>query len=119
MKSNFQSRIDSISLSTILKYYKSKGIIIRSKSSLIDLAIEQLCAILVGNGKVEIFKTEVEALNFMKQCGLLEKGNKELIKVLQKESLHDEGFDPTYINGEVSRDLAEKVAEKLERGGEK
>ena len=111
----YNVRLDIRALATLHKYYKGCGIEFDSISSLNRRAIESLADQLVSQCNAQKFHETTEAINYFEASGLMgplrTRGNRPLIKQMQRETLSLEGFSESYLDPKstVSNDQFEKA----------
>lgn len=84
-----ESRVDPISLAICLRYYKSRGTLIRSKSELLRLIVDGMSSIIQSNFKEITPLNLPEALEALDRHGMFNLANSEtaIVKELQRIDL--------------------------------
>lgn len=109
VKQSYTVRLSLADLATILRYYKSKGIVLTTKAQLIDTSIKHLATALVDSEKVEPFSTEEEAVEYLESSGLGVVKTRAVMESLKNESLKLDSYNPVE---ESSLEMIKKVVKE-------
>jgi hypothetical protein len=97
----FQIRVDLRSLATLHKHYSSRGLEIRTISTLARRALEFLSDTMVEQLGAKPFETTEQAKEYFNSLGLMgplrRRGSNTIRTGMQEESLRLDGFNPEYM----------------------
>ena len=116
----FEARLNIETLATLDRWYRESGHAPRTRSDLIYMAVEDMCAMLIASGKTRRFESLGEAVDYFTAVyggvGKPGRGERTMLAMRRAETLAAEGFSAEYLRPTTKAKLSdEELKAEIER----